>query len=179
MKFSNISKHSLRASLLPVAVVAAVALASNVTLPNTFSSGSPARAAEVNANFTAVKMAVDDNHARIQALEATRTYTPVTFSAGWGNVGTNWQTVEYTKDALGFVHLRGLTRRTNPTAGPTIFVLPAQFRPSATLQYPARCGDHALCYILVNANGNVDFGGPAMSDPGTSVTVDGIIFDPN
>jgi hypothetical protein len=45
------------------------AWASDVSLPNSFSSGMPARAAEVNANFSAVKMAVDDNNARMTALE--------------------------------------------------------------------------------------------------------------
>ena len=34
-----------------------------------FTSGSPAKAAEVNGNFAAVKTAVDDNHARISTLE--------------------------------------------------------------------------------------------------------------
>lgn len=46
------------------------ALASDVTIPNTFQSGTPAVAAEVNANFTAVETAVDDNDSRIAALEA-------------------------------------------------------------------------------------------------------------
>jgi len=43
------------------------ASASQVTLPFTFSAGTPARAADVNANFAAVKAAVDDNFARITA----------------------------------------------------------------------------------------------------------------
>jgi hypothetical protein len=44
--------------------------AGDVTIPNTFQSGTPAVAAEVNANFTAVETAVDDNDGRIAALEA-------------------------------------------------------------------------------------------------------------
>ncbi len=44
--------------------------AGEVTLPTTFVSGTPAVAAEVNANFGAVKTAVDDNDSRIAALEA-------------------------------------------------------------------------------------------------------------
>ena len=47
------------------------AQASDVTGLTTFTSGTPARANEVNDNFGAVKSAVDDNHARIAALEAT------------------------------------------------------------------------------------------------------------
>ncbi|MCJ8503067.1 hypothetical protein [Desulfatitalea alkaliphila] len=41
-----------------------------VTIPHTFVSGTPARAAEVNANFDALKTATNDNHGRIEALEA-------------------------------------------------------------------------------------------------------------
>lgn len=36
-----------------------------MTIPNTFTAGTPAVAAQVNANFSAVKTAVDDNDARI------------------------------------------------------------------------------------------------------------------
>jgi hypothetical protein len=45
-------------------------LAGSVTIPNSFTSGSAALAAEVNANFDAVKSAVDDNDSRIAALVA-------------------------------------------------------------------------------------------------------------
>lgn len=44
--------------------------AASVTIPNTFVSGTPARAGEVNSNFAAVKSAVDDNDSRIMQLEA-------------------------------------------------------------------------------------------------------------
>ncbi len=45
--------------------------AANLTIPNTFVANTPAVAAEVNGNFGAVEAAVDDNNARIAALEAT------------------------------------------------------------------------------------------------------------
>ena len=38
-----------------------IAAADNLTIPNTFTAGTPARAAEVNQNFTAVESSVDDN----------------------------------------------------------------------------------------------------------------------
>lgn len=44
----------------------------------TFSAGTPARAAEVNGNFTAVKTAVDDNHARISTLEGVNAAARIT-----------------------------------------------------------------------------------------------------
>ena len=53
-----------------VALAPTSAAADPVTTPNTFTSGSPAVAAEVNANFLAFEMAVNDNNARIEALRA-------------------------------------------------------------------------------------------------------------
>ncbi len=45
--------------------------AAELTIPNTFVANTPAVASEVNGNFAAVETAVDDNNARIAALEAT------------------------------------------------------------------------------------------------------------
>jgi hypothetical protein len=39
------------------------AMADDLTIPNTFQAGTPARAAEMNANFSAVETSVDDNAA--------------------------------------------------------------------------------------------------------------------
>lgn len=44
--------------------------AGNVTIPNTFTSGTPAVAAEVNANFSAVATEINDNDSRISALNS-------------------------------------------------------------------------------------------------------------
>jgi hypothetical protein len=44
-------------------------VASDVTGLTSFTAGTPARAADVNGNFSAVKTAVDDNQAQITALE--------------------------------------------------------------------------------------------------------------
>lgn len=51
--------------------VAMPAAASDLTIPNSFTAGTSAVAAEVNANFTAVETAVDDNDSRITTLEGT------------------------------------------------------------------------------------------------------------
>lgn len=45
--------------------------AGDLTIPNSFQAGTPARAAEVNANFDAVEVAVDDNAQRVATLETT------------------------------------------------------------------------------------------------------------
>lgn len=47
------------------------AYAGSVTITNTFTSGDPAVASEVNQNFTDVKNAVDDNDSRITTIETT------------------------------------------------------------------------------------------------------------
>lgn len=54
------------------AILASIAAnASELTTPNTFVSGTPALASEVNENFSAIETAVNDNNARINALEGT------------------------------------------------------------------------------------------------------------
>lgn len=175
------NRQTLKSLLISTLVVSALAFGSSLTIPNNFTSGTPARASEVNANFTAVKTAVDDNHARLTRLEAAPTWTAIgdtgapTFYAGWGNVGTPWQIAGYTKDASGFVRLRGLVKQTSGSGN--IFSLPAGFRPSANLQFPARCGDGSVCGVIINSNGNVDFSGTAGA-AAISFTLDGITFDP-
>ena len=61
-----------------------------LTVPNSFSSGTAAVAAEVNDNFTAVKNAVDDNDSRITANETaiTALAVPILVDATSTPVGT-------------------------------------------------------------------------------------------
>lgn len=72
-----ISKKFRLVAVLLVAfgLPAGVALAGQVTFPGTFPfvAGSPIRAAEVNAAFTAVKTAVDDNATRVTAAQTDLT----------------------------------------------------------------------------------------------------------
>ena len=55
---------------LSVALCISPAFAGEVDVPNVFTAGSPAVAAEVNGNFAAVESAVDDNAAAIGDLQA-------------------------------------------------------------------------------------------------------------
>ncbi|MFK8011275.1 MAG: hypothetical protein AB8B80_04490 [Marinicellaceae bacterium] len=47
-----------------------ISQASDLDIPNTFIANQPAVAADVNANFDAIEVAVDDNNSRLAALEA-------------------------------------------------------------------------------------------------------------
>ncbi len=85
--------------VVPIAVLGfAVVYASSVTIPNTFTAGTPAVAAQVNANFAAVKTAVDDNDTRITALESAAGPTSqgqvrgYVFFSGAGAVGNSFMT---------------------------------------------------------------------------------------
>jgi hypothetical protein len=56
---------------LALAALALNASAGNVTVPNTFSAGTPAKAADVNANFSAVATAVNASAQDIATLQTT------------------------------------------------------------------------------------------------------------
>lgn len=60
----------LPALAIALSVASLPALASELAVPNTFTAGSRAVAADVNANFSAVQNAVNDNDARITTNES-------------------------------------------------------------------------------------------------------------
>ena len=68
MRSGTSISQRLAAGLMGTAVTG-FALAGPVTTPNTFTSGSPAVAAEVNDNFSAFEAAVNDNDTRVSTLE--------------------------------------------------------------------------------------------------------------
>ncbi len=118
-------------------IVAGATFAGKVTLPHFFAARTAARASEVNDNFSAVKTAVDDNDqriaeltARLAKLEAPLVWQPLQFGSTWTNFESGFQTAEYAKDALGFVHLRGLVKRVGTAKEPMIGLLPDGFRPA-------------------------------------------------
>ncbi len=68
----------MKKSSLPIITALALSLsaigpvqAGSVNIPHEFVSGTKAKAAEVNENFSAVKTAVDDNNSNLETLQAT------------------------------------------------------------------------------------------------------------
>ncbi|MBN4073295.1 hypothetical protein JYT23_00500 [Mariprofundus ferrooxydans] len=67
-------------------LISSTAWAGALTIPNTFTAGTPAVAADVNANFTAAKTAVDDNNTRITANTASATTNTTDIAANVTNI---------------------------------------------------------------------------------------------
>lgn len=68
MKNVNTKYFATGMAIMPLALLAvAVAIAGNVATPNTFTAGTTAVAAEVNANFAAHAAEINDNDTRITA----------------------------------------------------------------------------------------------------------------
>jgi len=76
MKYLTKKRFSMKQVVLLLSLVivgiAVLAYASTVAPLNTFTSGTTISSSEMNANFTAVKTAVDDNDARITVLEQNK-----------------------------------------------------------------------------------------------------------
>ena len=65
MKYSFQKTVMLGLVVQSLAIISPHAAAGPVTVPNTFTSGTPASAAEVNANLSAIEAAVNDNDSRM------------------------------------------------------------------------------------------------------------------
>lgn len=98
-------------------------------------------------------------------------WADVTFQNGWANSGGSLQTVQYAKDSLGFVHMRGVA-----TAGSSSVVcaLPAGFRPAAIQWFAIASSDPAQVAGSVSPAGVVSIG----ANPGSTIGFTGISFAP-
>jgi hypothetical protein len=67
------NKRHLKTALIPIAMlIAHASIAGSITELTIFTADTPAKASEVNANFTAVKAAVDDSNARLREAESAK-----------------------------------------------------------------------------------------------------------
>lgn len=86
-----------------------------------------------------------------------------TFLNSWVNFGGVYRPAQYTKDPMGFVHVRGIVK--SGSVGTFIFQLPVGFRPlrytEAFASMASTGGTANLCRLEVDLNGNVyhAFGG--------------------
>lgn len=81
-------RSAILSGLVVTSLMATISIAGNVTLPHTFVAGTPAKAAEVNGNFEAVKTAVDNNFSLIGALQTAVTTLQSTVGTLTGRVTT-------------------------------------------------------------------------------------------
>lgn len=119
-------------------------------------------------------------------------WTAPTFNTNWGNYGGAWQTVQYRRDELGMVHLRGLALRSTSgfaydTNTGRIFTLPSGYRPALNEMFLAHCVDQSTGNVnvqridvtsagLVYVAGPAVSTGPAIGSATTYVSLSGIRF---
>ena len=74
--------------IMAIFITSSQAAASALTVPNTFVSGTATSASDMNANFAAVKAAVDDNNTRISSIAgATSSFKGFSSGTTQGNGG--------------------------------------------------------------------------------------------
>ena len=159
-----------------ILVLAKSASADDLTVPNTFQAGTPARASEVNENFTAVEASVDDNAANISANATniqTNTDAIAASSLGGGitvfaqgvSIGRlvsgvqNTDQMTIVSDA-GFVYIMS-TRSANTYLGPSVVVYFSELDCTGAAYVRDRAGIGAW---------SMDVGNVVRSDGGTPVS---------
>jgi hypothetical protein len=168
-----------------VLTIAGFSIGKPVDLPTVFSANTPARASEVNANFSAVKSAVDDNQDqltalaarvtaltnRVTALESSGVWKPLLLENGWVNYGSGFQEAGYRIDPLGVVHLRGLIRFDMAKSQSVIAALPPGIGPTKIELFVVNSSD-MVGRVDVNPTGTIVF----ITGLGNYVSLNGIQF---
>lgn len=107
---------------------------------------------------------------RSETLGQNDDWITPTLAGTWADYGSGYAACQYMKDALGFVHIKGLV--TGGAAPPTtIFTLPAGYRPLEHLIFATPSFD-AFGETRVLSNGGVY----ARTGNSTWVALDGIVF---
>jgi len=84
-----------------------------------------------------------------------------TFQNSWVNFGAEWDVAGYCKDALGFVHLKGLIK--SGTLNTACFTLPVSYRPAAAMHFSA-ASNSLFGVVRIYPNGEVKCGNPGAND---------------
>lgn len=101
------------------------------------------------------------------------------FSSGWGNYGAGFQSAAFMKDSLGFVHVRGLVKKSSTataSAADPFFVLPSGYRPAARMGFTS-VANQQITRVDIDTSGNVFADSPAAANWWNFVFLDGIHFD--
>lgn len=107
----------------------------------------------------------------------TSSWVAPTLMNAWANYGGPEMPCGYCKDAAGFVHLRGLVKRTiSGVIEAVIFVLPAGYRPAFESNH-AVVAFNKFARLVVTANGNVYVEAVDSGTPEGFVSLDGVTFD--
>lgn len=99
----------------------------------------------------------------------TDAWTAVTYTNSWVDFGGALGTVAYRKDAMGYVHLKGVMK--NGVIGSSAFTLPAGYRPAADTRY-ACVSNNAFGVMAITSAGTCT---PTVGS-NASFSVDGITF---
>jgi hypothetical protein len=145
---------------------------------------SHATAAETATQATAATSATGALAAQISALQsdvlnakaastAPAWVAPV-LNTGWRNFESAglWQVAGYTKDAMGFVHLRGMVTRESGSDD-VILTLPEGYRPEKQEMFPQAISAN-WGRVTVYPDGTVHC--PSMYDPSHYLNLSGIVF---
>jgi hypothetical protein len=130
---------------------------------------------------------VTEHERRIRQLEALTgsaqsrnipsSWAPLTLQNSWVNYGGALQTCGVCKDAGGFVHLRGMIKRTTAGfAGIAITQLPEGFRPSRESSF-AVVGYNKFTRIVILADGTTYIDSSDSATPELFLSLDCVTFD--
>jgi hypothetical protein len=118
--------------------------------------------AKVNANFAELKVKTD-------YLSAPVDWVTVTYLNSWVTYNATYHPIQYYKDALGFVHLRGMCK--SGTSG-IIATLPAGFRPGKFEIFEISTNSFAAGCVEIQTDGDIQ----AVTYSNTWVSLSGITF---
>lgn len=93
--------HITRICAATLLLASCTASASELTLTNTFNAGTPARADEVNQNFSDVQNAVNDNHNRLGNNETSTAANSTAITSNTARIGTIEASVTTQGEAIG------------------------------------------------------------------------------
>ena len=109
--------------------------------------------APISSNWASDHVAAADPHT-VYVLEATQAYQTPTLQNSWVNYGGAEATVQYYKDQIGIVHIKGTVKDGTYTVGTEIFTIPTGYRPAETHLFAQNNSGSFGC-VAVAANGVV------------------------